>query len=252
MEKIKGQWQYFLADCWDEFQNEFPGVVDYNTFRCSLHRSLKLFRETGRNAKRRKWSAKKAYSWISSKCARNNELLVRALAQQTGVSIGTNQTLLRKDLHLFPYRITAVQKLLETDYPRWVEICEWLLTNFDGDLFNKTFFSDEAWFHLSGYVNTQNMRMWCAEKPEDFYVEAPHHPQKVGVWCAVSRRRIVGPIFFHGTLTGQRYREEVLTPFIHALNEDELDFLDIFSRMQLESIQRLKQWICCNPYFKIG
>ena len=32
------------------------------------------------------------------------------------------------------------------------------------------------------------------------------------------------PFFFHGMLTGQTYREEVLTPFIHALDEDERDF----------------------------
>jgi hypothetical protein len=50
-----------------------------------------------------------------------------------------------------------------------------------------TWFSDEAWFHLSGYVNAQN--------PHEI-AESPLHPQKVGVWCAISGLRIIGPIFF--------------------------------------------------------
>ena len=69
---------------------------------------------------------------------------VSVLTQQTGVSIGTSHTLLKKDLHLFPYRITAVQKLLEVDYLRRVEFCEWFLSNFGDELFNKTFVSDDS------------------------------------------------------------------------------------------------------------
>jgi len=57
------------------------------------------------------------------------------------------------------------------------------------------FFTDEAWFHLSRYVNSQNTRIWEAENPHTVH-EEPLHSQKIGVWCGVSRRRIIGPIFF--------------------------------------------------------
>jgi hypothetical protein len=55
--------------------------------------------------------------------------------------------------------------------------------------------SDEAWFHLSGH--------WDTENPHAVH-EVPLHDEKVGVWCAVSGRRIIGPIFFlrHGQLGG--------------------------------------------------
>jgi len=57
------------------------------------------------------------------------------------------------------------------------------------------FFTDEAWFHLSRYVNSQNTRIWAAENHHTMH-EEPLHSQKIRVWCGVSRRRIIGPIFF--------------------------------------------------------
>jgi hypothetical protein len=57
-----------------------------------------------------------------------------------------------------------------------------------------TFFSDEAWFHLQGYIKTQNNRDWSSQDPHLTH-EVPLHPVKVGVWCAASAR-IVVPVFF--------------------------------------------------------
>ena len=55
--------------------------------------------------------------------------------------------------------------------------------------------SDEAHFHLSGYVNKQNCRYW---KAEDFKIihEFPLYSQKVSFWCSMTCRRIIGPYFF--------------------------------------------------------
>jgi hypothetical protein len=41
------------------------------------------------------------------------------------------------------------------------------------------------------------MRMWSDENPH-YYIEVPLHSQKIGVWAAISRRRLIGPIFFEG------------------------------------------------------
>ena len=30
---------------------------------------------------------------------------------------------------------------------------------------------------------------------------------KIGVWAAASRRRVIGPIFFEGSVNGEKYRE---------------------------------------------
>ena len=38
--------------------------------------------------------------------------------------------------------------------------------------------SDEAHFHLAGYVNKQNYRIWGSENPKMF-IEKPLYPQRV-------------------------------------------------------------------------
>jgi hypothetical protein len=71
-----------------------------------------------------------------------------------------------------------------------------------------TFFSDEAWFYLQGYINTQNNRYWSSQNPHLTH-EVLLHPVKVGAWCAVSARRIVGPMF----LTKQLNAKDIYRSF---------------------------------------
>jgi hypothetical protein len=47
-------------------------------------------------------------------------------------------------------------------------------------------FSDEAWFHLRSYMNSQNSRL-CSSENSNAYHETPLHPVKIGAWCAVPR-----------------------------------------------------------------
>lgn len=226
--KIDGQWQYSLQDCLEEFRNEFPNFIfDYDSFRHTVTHSVMVFRETG--SVKQKEGAGRAKKRTEELVNNVREIInnaprtsVRALSQQVGVSIGTCHTILKKDLHLFPYRMTCYQEIKEIDYPRRITFSQWFLNNFDNELLDKTFFSDESWFYLNGYVNSQNMRMWTNEKPDNFFVETTLHPQKIGVWCAISRRRIIGPIFFNGTLTGERYRQEIIMPFIEQLDDEEI------------------------------
>jgi hypothetical protein len=78
----------------------------------------------------------------------------------------------------------------------------------------------EAWFHLQGYVNSQNARVWAAENPH-VYHEEPLHPLKVGVWCAISIRWIMGPIFFEETVNMQVYMN-IFNTFVSQLDDEEL------------------------------
>ncbi|RZC42259.1 DDE 3 domain containing protein [Asbolus verrucosus] len=126
---------------------------------------------------------------------------LRHLSQQVHLSVGSCDTVTKKDLHLFPYRLTFVQELHENDFPQSTEFCQWVLGTFDDNLPQTTFFTDEVWFHLNAY-----------------------HPRKVVVWVAVSCRRIIGPYFFDGNINDVRYREEILTPFLNELHNDELIF----------------------------
>ena len=144
---------------------------------------------------------------------------VRRLAQQTGLSIGSAHKALTKKLNLYPYKITVTQQLKETDYEKRIQYCEWVQAH--PHVMDITFFSDEAWFTLDGTVNSQNNRVWCTENPYEIQ-ESPLHSAKIGVWCSVSRRRLIGPIFFETTVNSDVYISNILRPFINKLTADEL------------------------------
>jgi hypothetical protein len=116
-----------------------------------------------------------------------------------------------------------VHELKELDKEKRLQYCRWFRHFIRGgvDILEKVFFSDEAWFHLSGYVCSQNSRIWSAENPHTFH-ERPLHSLKVGVWCAVCRRRIIGPIFFSETITAERYQELIMN-ITSLLEVDEQD-----------------------------
>jgi hypothetical protein len=59
------------------------------------------------------------------------------------------------------------------------------------------------WFHISRYVNSQNSRFLSSENPHLFH-EVQLHSQKIGCWCAISRKRVVGPIFFCETVAAEK------------------------------------------------
>ena len=70
--------------------------------------------------------------------------------------------------------------------------------------------TDEAHFHLNGYVNKQNFRYWAPENPCLLH-QSPLHSEKVTVSCGVSVFGILGPNFFEDangqslTVTSDRY-----------------------------------------------
>ena len=76
------------------------------------------------------------------------------------------------------------------------------------------------WFHLSGYVNSQNSRIWASENPNAIHEEPPHS-EKTGVWCGMSRRCIIGPIFFDATITTAAYMG-IFNTFVNQLDDEEL------------------------------
>lgn len=203
--KVDGLWSYSIQECYQEFSAEFPELaLQYDKFRKALDHSVKLFRETG--SVNRKEGSGRPKKRTHEEIENVREIIenapttsIRHLAQQTELSVGTCHTILKKDLHFFPYRMTSVHELLPIDPPRRLQYCEWFSNVLNDELLDITFYSDEAWFHLTGYVNSQNMRMWSAENPH-IYTETSLHPQKIGVWVAMSRRRLIGPIFFEGNI----------------------------------------------------
>jgi hypothetical protein len=89
---------------------------------------------------------------ISSSILRSPSKTLRKLAQEEDVGFVTAHKAVREELKLFPYKVTAVQELEPVDHEKRIRYCEWF-TNFIQtktiDILDVTFFTDEAWFHLS-------------------------------------------------------------------------------------------------------
>lgn len=89
----------------------------------------------------------------------------------------------------------VVKKLKDQDKRARLQFSEQFLEIFHADenILNNLEMSDEAHFHLDGYVNKPNFRYWALENPFNLH-EQPI--QKVTVWCAVTTSEIIGPYFF--------------------------------------------------------
>jgi hypothetical protein len=98
--------------------------------------------------------------------------------QEIGLSRSTCQRADKKaDLHA--YRLRVVQELKQQDYNKRVTYCCFFQTfiNENPGILGYTQFSDEAWFKLSGYVNSQKTRLWVSENPHALF-EDPSVPRK--------------------------------------------------------------------------
>jgi hypothetical protein len=142
------------------------------------------------------------------------------LSQQSGVSLGFAYTAVRKKLHLYLYKVRVVQELKPNDHVRRTHYWQWFMEHVtpDGEKFDDWYWTNEAWFHLNGYFSAQNTRIWSAENPHTLH-EAPHHSQKVGVWTAVSQKRLF-LTFFKDTVNSDRYML-LVEKFLTTLTDDE-------------------------------
>jgi hypothetical protein len=76
---------------------------------------------------------------------------------------------------------------------------------------------DKVWFHFKGYINTHIIE---TENPH-IIRQTPLNNQKVGVWCAVNAKRIIGSVFSYDALNSKRYVNNILEPVLEILTEEE-------------------------------
>ena len=157
----------------------------------------------------------------------------RKRAQCLGLSRTTLRRILVDDLNLFPYRIQIHQKLSEADKIKRKEFAGVLMEKTKR---NKSFLpllwtSDEAHFHLDDQVISKNNIYWGSSRPDEVS-QKPLHSHKVTVWCALSMKGIIGPLFFEEngvtvTVTKERY-VKVLDEFWNELETHYKSYLTKF------------------------
>lgn len=92
---------------------------------------------------------------------RSPSKISRRLSAHSRISYGIAQKVMKK-LKFRAYHVRSVQELKEPDKEKRLVYCRWFRSFVDNreiGEFDRDFFSDEAWFHLSGYVNSQDSRI---------------------------------------------------------------------------------------------
>jgi hypothetical protein len=116
--------------------------------------------------------------WVTE--CKSAQVIAEACAQQSGLSYSCREA--ATTLQLFPYKVQVTQLLSPVDCEKQHRYCEWLLAEVEDDpgMLGMTSFSYEAWFHLTGYVNSEKSRIWSKEHPHTTH-ESPL------VWIVVCR-----------------------------------------------------------------
>lgn len=84
------------------------------------------------------------------------KMFARILAQQSGVSVGSEYTAVRKKLNMLLHKVRAMHKLLPEDHTHKVHSWQWFIkyVNLDKEDLGEWYWTDAA-FHLNGYVNSK-------------------------------------------------------------------------------------------------
>jgi hypothetical protein len=85
---------------------------------------------------------------------------------------------------------------------------------------NVNFFTEKAWFHLSGYSNAQKYMYWSSINLRQTF-EVHIHDQKIGVQHAIIATRIIRPVCFEQTVNSEQYVNDILWPCFESITEEE-------------------------------
>ncbi|KAK2943519.1 hypothetical protein BLNAU_21557 [Blattamonas nauphoetae] len=85
------------------------------------------------------------------------------------------------------------------------QFSQWLLAKDQVD----PLFVDRIWF-------TDESRYYYSRTNPHYHVEIPNSRRGLNIWCAISSLGIIGPIFYEGTMTQEKYREMLRVSFFPA------------------------------------
>jgi hypothetical protein len=83
---------------------------------------------------------------IQTAITRTPHKSLRKLSAQTGISLGSAHTAVRKMLKFYPYRMQVFHELIPGDYAKRVNYCQWFKNPIRGNtgVLDQVFFTDEA------------------------------------------------------------------------------------------------------------
>lgn len=139
---------------------------------------------------------------------------VRCASRETGLSSYAVHRILRKHISFKPWKPQYVHELFLDDCDRRMAFSEEFIQWYNEwpQLFDNILWSDEAVFHVGGFVNKHNCHYWAQHNPK-MSVEKLQKRPKLTVWCGFTSSNVVGPFILRETMNGVRYlnmlREQV-------------------------------------------
>jgi hypothetical protein len=133
-------------------------------------------------------------------------LSIRDIARDLGISRESVRQILH-DNKLHPYHMELHQALTAADFARRLNYCHWLgnVISEDAQFLRRILWTDEATFTNVGGVNLHNAHYWSQNNPHWMQEVDFQNRWSINVWCGIVEGKIVGPMIFNGTLTGERY-----------------------------------------------
>ncbi len=163
------------------------------------------------------WKTMRSFGSRSNKIERthgwDSRTSARLAAQELGHKCETVHMTLKGEGYL-PYRISVLHELKGENYAPQYNYCSWFFEKFGRNVEKMTtmFYTDKAWFHLSGYGIIEYGQTIIPTPSKNLL-------RKVGIWCTVSKRRVIGPIIFDRSADIEVYTK-IIQDFIALLEPE--------------------------------
>lgn len=187
----------------------------------TVKRWCKMIRETGSidlstsPGRPRTARTKASIRKVKDRLCRKRNVTSRKLAVELNISRTSVRRILKNDLLLQSYKKVVEPLLTDEHKEKRKKFSNWVRTHFRKEDTMKILFSDEKMFDIDGIYNSQNDRVWAANRAEadekGGVRQKRKFPQKVMVWLAVCSKGVSPIVIFdEGTINHDRYIREVL------------------------------------------
>jgi transposase len=153
--------------------------------------------------------------------------------RRASLELDLSRTSLRrmmKELGLKPYRPQLLHALNEDDPDRRCEFADVFLqlAADDSSFPDRILWTDEAIFKLNGHVNRHNCVYYAVENPHIVITKEINAPG-ITVWAGIWSGGLIGPFFFHDSVTANSYLEmlkkEIIPSIKSRMNLQEMFYM---------------------------
>ena len=201
-----------MAETLQLFEEHFPDVRQ--PCRSTVVRNYQKYRQHGTSLNRNKGNSGRPRTVRSEEGIAEFRQSILQDPHQTkrrnNIGVGpTSFSRLVHEIKFHPYKMQVRHGLIEPDYQRRVDYCEFFLH----DNRKSIIIGDEVKFPLNGKVNTQNVREYSqfGNPPLDFNADIRTDVRdSLHCWCGLTTGGVLlGPHYFEGNMNGQMYLEMI-------------------------------------------